>query len=185
MRLFVAVNLPARVRDGLVRALARLRAAPFPVRWVDAAAVHLTLKFLGEVPEATEPTIAAAVSDACRDQRAFALSLSGFGAFPNLRRPTVVWVGCHAPPALGRVQRAVERSLAAVGFVPDQRPFRPHLTLGRVRRDAGRLTGFADVLEDLRFEDSFMVEALDVMQSVLRSDGARYAVRHSVPLLPA
>lgn len=135
MRLFIALPLPVTVLDELAAVQRRLRAAGLPVRWVDPAGVHLTLQFLGEAPETQVPPLLAAL--AALPPAPFSLRLAEIGAFPNLRRPRVIWVGlAGAVAALRDLQRAVLAATAPLGFVPEERPFSPHLTLGRLRSDA-------------------------------------------------
>lgn len=182
MRLFVAVNLPGGVRDDLSRAAAPLRETPFPVKWIEPDGVHLTLKFLGDVVEERVPAVVSGIEDACRGVMVFTLGMSGFGAFPSPQRPRVIWVGCEPVPALELLQHGMEREMQLLGFPLDGRPFQPHLTLGRVRRGAGALPGFAALLDALSFECEFLVESVDLMQSTLSRAGARYTRRHAVPL---
>jgi 2'-5' RNA ligase len=134
MRLFIALGLPQEVREELARLQGRLRG--LPVRWADPAGVHLTLQFIGETPEASAPALLEALAGL--PAAPFPLRLDGQGAFPNLRQPRVLWVGLGGDlTALGRLQAAVLAATAPLGFAPEARPFRPHLTLGRVRQDAG------------------------------------------------
>lgn len=184
MRLFVAINLPDALRRAVWEASALLRAGPYPVRWVDPSSIHVTLKFLGDVAETREPEIADAVQSAVRGAKPFSLSLDGFGAFPTPRRPRVVWVGCEAAPPLELLQDRVERAFAALGFPVEGRPFHPHLTLGRARRDARSrdFSGIERELMGLQFHGELLVSSLDLMQSVLAPQGARYTVRHAATL---
>ncbi|HXF96252.1 MAG TPA: RNA 2',3'-cyclic phosphodiesterase [Gemmatimonadales bacterium] len=183
MRLFVALNLPDPVREALWRAAEPLRALDLPVRWVRPESLHVTLKFLGDVGEEREPELVAALRRAAGqggESRPLTLTLREFGAFPDLGAPRVLWVGIAAEPALELLQHRVEREFAPLGFPPEGRPFRPHLTLGRAERDA-RARDFrrlAPAVERLRFEETVTIETLDLMQSTLRPDGAVYHPRH-------
>jgi len=179
MRLFVAVNLPESVRRGLYQATEPLRRADLPVKWVKADAVHLTLKFLGDVDPAQEPDINQALERALAGTRTFTVGVSGFGVFPDARRPRVVWAGVEPHPSLELLQDAVERFLTPLGFEPEGRAFRPHLTLGRAERDAkaGDWRGLEDLMVGLAFEDSVIVESLDLMESTLQPSGAVYRCR--------
>lgn len=183
MRLFVAINLPSSLRAAIHGAVAPLRSARLPVRWVDPEGIHVTLKFLGAVPEDRVAAAAAALDRACAGARAFPLQVGGFGAFPSAERARVIWVGCEAAPPLELVQHGVERAYADLGFPLEGRPFRPHCTLGRAKADArGGVRGLADRLSSLAFEDTFTVTSIDLMESTLTPQGARYAVRHAVRL---
>lgn len=181
MRLFVAVNLPDDVRRAIGAATDPLRRAGLPVKWVDPGGLHLTLKFLGAVDSAQVPGVREALERACSGARAFALPLGGFGAFPSPERARVVWVGCEPVPPLELLQHGVEREFAALGYSLEGRPFRPHLTLGRSRAPGG-VHGLAPLLADATFADTVTVRTVDLMESTLSPAGARYAVRHAVPL---
>ena len=183
MRLFVAINLPPELRQDIWNAAGPLReAAGSRVRWVPPDALHLTLKFLGTVDQGRVPDLAGAVDAAARGAKPFSLPLDGFGAFPSPRRPQIVWLGCEAVPALELLQHHVERSMQPLGFPVDGRPFRPHLTIGRVRRDERVPRGLATQIERLRYANETTVAQVDLMESHLHQSGARYVVRHRVPL---
>lgn len=183
MRLFVAVNLPDHVRRAIASAAAPLRGASFPIKWVEPDGLHLTLKFLGEVEADRQAAVVQALGRACHGARPFELLLGGFGAFPSAARARVVWLGCDPVPALELLQHGVEREYAALGFPVEGRPFRPHLTLGRARATAGAgVGGLAARLGELAFADAVTVRSIDLMESTLTPAGARYAVRHAVPL---
>jgi 2'-5' RNA ligase len=188
VRLFVALNFPPQVRQALWQATAPLRDLGLPVKWVRPEGTHLTLKFLGEIPEGRDAELQAALGRAAAGARALTLQLGGaegggFGAFPSVARPRVVWVAIAADPALEILQHRVEQEFAPLGFPTEARPFRPHLTLGRAARDARPrdLAGLEAALATLEgaFAETVLVGALDLMQSTLQSGGAVYNVRHS------
>lgn len=181
MRLFVALNLPAAVRQALWDAITPVRTLGLPVRWVRPEGIHLTLKFLGEVADATETDLKSALGRAARGGRPLPLALAGFGAFPSVERPRVIWAGMDPDPAIELLQHQVEREFEPLGFAPEGRPFRPHLTLGRAERDTGpRAFGpLAPALAELSYQETVVVETVDLMQSTLQSGGAVYQVRHS------
>jgi len=184
MRVFVAVNLPPSIRQGIWQSAAPLRARQVPVRWVDPDALHLTLKFLGEVDPGRESELIRAIERAVRGAGKFVLPVGGFGGFPNSRRPRVVWVGCGAVPALELVQHRLEEQMAAIGFPVEGRPFRPHITIGRVRQGAraGELQGIDSLLERVDYQSEAEVRSVDLMESELRPSGARYTVRRALAL---
>lgn len=181
MRLFAAVNLPADLRQAIHAAAAPLREAGLPIRWIDPDGIHLTLKFLGNVDAERLPELTAALDRACAGMRGFSVALTGFGAFPSAERARVVWVGCESAPPLELLQHAVEREYAALGFVVEGRPFRPHLTLGRARPRSG-VRGLETALGHTALDALWTITAVDLMESTLTRSGAVYAVRHPVPL---
>lgn len=139
LRTFIAIELDARVRDRLLDLQEQLRAqlSPRSVRWVAPEGIHLTLKFLGDTPSEQVPAIGDALARAAAESRPFPFTVGGLGCFPNSRRPRVVWVGLQeATGKLVALQRAVEAQVAPLGFPAENRPFQPHLTLGRVQRYA-------------------------------------------------
>ncbi len=184
MRLFIAVNLPQQVRRGMWEAAESLRARSYPIRWVPPDSLHLTLKFLGEVAAEREEEIVGGIRRAVKGTKPFTLPIAGFGAFPSPVRPRVVWVGCEGVPSLELLQHRVEQEMDRLGFPVEGRPFHPHLTLGRVKRGVKQqtLAGFAADLGPLEYAAEVLVESVDLMQSELMRDGARYTRRRKVEL---
>lgn len=179
MRLFVALELPEAAIAHLGAVQQRLqRAHRHPVKWVAPSATHLTLHFLGEVEEGKAPAICAALA-ALNHTTLPTLRLARAGAFPNLKRPNVVWVGVDGDlMALGRMQQAVVAALAPLGFAPEERPFRAHLTLGRVRREAtpAERQTLGAAIEALPPPDAVAWQSGPpiLFQSVLTREGAIY-----------
>jgi 2'-5' RNA ligase len=154
------------------------------VRAFIAINVHLTLKFLGDVEDERHGHVESAVREAVAGFAPFELTLDGFGAFPSLRSPRVLWAGIEPTAALEGVQAAVESAMAELGFPRETRDFHPHVTLGRARRDA-RPSRFADLpgaIEWLTHADTMMVRAVDLMRSRLSATGAEYDVVYSAAL---
>ena len=140
MRCFVAIDLTTDVRAAIARAQTRVRTAAThaDVRWVDPTQVHLTLKFLGAVVDERVPAVSAALETAVAGSRPVALAAAGLGGFPSLKSPRVLWAGITAGvPDLVQLAAGIDRGLAPLGFPPEARPFRGHLTIGRVRSPRG------------------------------------------------
>lgn len=150
-----------------------MRERNLPVKWVRPEALHLTLKFLGDVEDAREPELRTALAQAATGAPGVTVHIEGFGVFPDFRRPRIVWVGVEPDPALELLQHRVEQVFAPLGFPTEARPFRPHVTLGR-----GDLTGIESSLAALAFTATTIVPDLDLMQSTLQSGGAVYQVKH-------
>ena len=184
MRLFLALNLPDAIRNAVWEVAEPLRRRAYPVRWVGPDAIHLTVKFLGDVDTEREADIVGGMRRAATGTRAFALHLGGFGAFPLPERARVIWVGCAPDASLELLQHGVEVEMERVGFSIEGRAFHPHLTLGRATRSArpADFRGLARDLEDLEYAADALVESLDLMESTLTPKGARYARRTAVPL---
>lgn len=194
LRLFVAIELPAPILEALQTLQNRLKAADtgHTVRWVQPTGIHLTLKFLGEVPAGRRMDITRAMEAAVDGHAPLTLSAAGLGCFPNTRRPRVVWAGLAGDLApLADLQRSVERALVPLGFPPEDRAFSPHLTLGRVRREAS--AGQAQALGDLIARQaaemgavplaSWSAGVVSLMRSELDRGGARYTCLAEAPLL--
>lgn len=181
MRAFVALNLPDATRRALWAATEPLRDLDLPVKWVRPDGIHLTLKFLGETDDGHTPELTAALRRAATGAAALPVAVEGFGAFPDPARARVIWAGVTAEPALELLQDAVEREFAPLGFPTEGRAFRPHVTLGRAKRDArpGAFRGLEPALAALTFAEAVVIESVDLMRSTLQSAGAVYEVVHS------
>ncbi len=189
IRAFIAVELPAPVVAQLDEIEARLKAAvpPDTVRWVKADSIHLTLKFLGQVPSDQLDMITSSLRNAVAAHPHFMLEVSGAGCFPNLHRPRVVWVGVtEAGNRLHAVQRAVENAIAPLGYPTEQRDFTPHLTLGRLARDVRQVDQkkIGDAVQAARVGSLGRWEVTEValIKSDLKPTGAQYTVLTHAPL---
>ena len=187
VRTFIAIELSEEVRAGLTRLQEELKRRGEGVKWVRPEGIHLTLKFLGNVPADRIEEIAQAVRDACVGFSPFQISFAGLGCFPNLRRPRVIWVGVEGETeTVARLQRAIEGNLAALGFPPEERGFSPHLTLGRVRKEvgSGERRRLGQLIEATAAGQlgGMMVEAINVMRSDLKPTGAVYTQLASIKL---
>ncbi|HTR21060.1 MAG TPA: RNA 2',3'-cyclic phosphodiesterase [Gemmatimonadales bacterium] len=182
MRLFLAINFPADVRTALWQSIEPLIRKNFPIKWVGVDQLHLSLKFLGDVEAERLPEMKTASGRAVQGTRPLTLAVGegGFGAFPDLHRPRVVWAAVTAEPALELLQHRVEQEFGPLGFPPEGRPFRPHITLGRATRNAapGDFGGLEAELSRLAFSASVVADRLDLMESTLQRSGAVYQVVH-------
>ncbi|HEU5170943.1 MAG TPA: RNA 2',3'-cyclic phosphodiesterase [Gemmatimonadales bacterium] len=182
MRLFAALPIPEPARDEIVQLLGRLRACDWPVRWVSDEGLHVTLKFYGEVAPERLDVIEESVRLAARGTGPLPLRLEDLGAFPSSQHARVLWLSFEAPPALELLQDRLERGGEEIGFPPEGRPFRPHLTLGRVR-EGHRLPPRALEMHAGTFERlPLLAEELVLYESVLTPEGPRYQARLTLPL---
>ena len=176
VRVFIAVPLDAALRDAAAGLRRHLNSTADMLRWVPPENLHLTVKFLGEIAEGRLAKVANAVREAARRTRPFTITLTGAGAFPSARRPQVVWVGVsEGSDALVALARDLDAALYRMKFPRERRPFRPHLTVARVR-PAGALPDLAGPLSSLGalVVGSQAVNALVVMESQLHPSGAIY-----------
>ena len=186
MRCFVAVDLSEGVRGAVARAEEALRAGATgaDVRWVAATGFHVTIQFLGEVPESRRDDLAAALAAAARDVQPFDLGARGMGSFPNTRRPRVVWVGIEgATEELAALATRVGAAMAGCGFPPEARPFTGHVTIGRVRTGRG-LGALAAAIQARSAEPfgSWSVRDVVLYRSRLSPRGATYEALARPPL---
>lgn len=136
IRTFIAIHLTDEIRQEIERTIGFLSPRARGVRWVSPENLHLTLRFLGDVEEKRMPEVCEAVSTAAGEVPPFAIRVGDFGAFPGLDRPKVLWIGVEGDTVtLGELQRRVETELVRRGFPEEDRPFSPHLTVGRTVRD--------------------------------------------------
>jgi 2'-5' RNA ligase len=177
IRAFLALDPPEEILREVGRIQDRLRKLVHgDLRWVRPEGIHLTLKFFGDISENAVESISAVAGHAAAEAGPFELAIGGMGVFPDLSRPRVVWLGMNGEVArLVTFQQGLERALGEIGFPPEERPFRPHLTLGRIKSPKG-LTGLAEVLEKEKTvtAGSFTASALSLFQSDLTPRGAVY-----------
>jgi 2'-5' RNA ligase len=185
LRTFIAVTPPDAIRRLVGRHQAQLDAEGVVVRWVKPSNVHLTLKFLGDTDPAREDDIRRAMRAAAAGQAPFELALGGLGGFPNLSRPRVLWLGVTGALAdLQTVQGCLERHLTAAGHPAETRPFRAHMTIGRLRHPRRWRSGMTAIIKRMadRPPQRFTVDCLVWYRSRLRPGGAEYTALARVPL---
>ena len=177
MRLFVAIELTDEVRDALQEVQVALGRATDGVRWVRPEQLHLTVKFLGEVPDGEVPRVAEAVARSAVRSSVFEMQLTECGCFPPRGPVRIVWVGTHdGSGALQECVNAVEDELEGIGFPRESRPFSAHLTIGRAAdgRYAGGIRAAVERCKVKPVRQS--VGELTLMSSVLSPKGPSYSV---------
>ncbi|MCP4640452.1 MAG: RNA 2',3'-cyclic phosphodiesterase [bacterium] len=176
MRSFVAVELPEAIRAELAALVRRLRDSGARASWVKPDRMHLTLRFLGDVTDDQLAAMGERLTQSLAGVSPFDLRVGGVGAFPNPRRPSVIWAGIQPMDGpLAEVQAACEDAARAIGLKGEKRPFRPHLTLARVRdhRDAGNLAPL--LLREHTYDGgSFSVNGVSLFTSTLTPHGPIY-----------
>ena len=180
IRAFIALELPVEIKSLLSGVLGELAFHhQKAVKWVNPDGIHLTLKFLGNIPPSKVSPIADVMAQASRDYEVFDLELKGLGAFPNVRSPRVVWVGIGGDiHGVVKLQKQIDGGLAPLGFAPEKRAFSPHLTLGRVReksvsKDRQYLVEALPSVKIPRIS-SFRISRISLMKSTLTRSGAIY-----------
>jgi 2'-5' RNA ligase len=183
-RTFVAVLIDEHIRDSISRVQNEVNKLAPDVKWVAPENLHVTLKFLGDVREDALPGVLAAVEKAAKSISGFELAVSGLGAFPNPQRARVVWVGTEdGRDKLIELAAAVESELVSAGFAQEEKPFKAHITIGRVRDRAPRQ--LPDALAEVNADalGSQRVSSVALMRSDLRPGGPVYSVTKTLPLL--
>ena len=184
IRTFIAVELPQDIHHALRQLQAILRMSMPDVRWTKAGNIHLTLKFLGDVQVSRLDAISEALRDVARQFAPFTMSLTGIGAFPNSRKPRIVWVGIdQGADELVKIAKQIEASMKRLGFQREKRPFRPHLTIGRVRRLEHPVT-MTEALERAEVGElgEFSVQKVSFIKSQLDPAGSIYTTLAEAPL---
>lgn len=176
IRSFLAVELPRSILRKIEEVQEDLRATHADVRWVNSEKIHLTLKFFGNIEESRIDPIVKAIEEPVRKTQPFSLKVRGIGAFPQMKNPRVIWVGLvNGKESLALLQKQIEIQLERIGFKPEDRPFHPHLTLGRMKSSRGReeLVGRMEKHQEEEFGD-FQIEKLVLFKSELRPIGPIY-----------
>ena len=184
MRLFIGLTFPKKQRERIYRAARVLREEELPVQWIGLENYHVTLKFLGEVRPEAVPQIEAVMTKVASATASFSTEFGGFGAFPTIRRPRMLWLGVGATAALRCLKQDLEWTMGDCGFEAETRAFHPHVTLGRAddRGGAGAFRGLDDLVASMGFSAEVKVRTIDLIRSNLSKDGARYSVVSSAKL---
>lgn len=189
IRAFVAVPLPEPTLERIAQIQGQLeRQVPrASVRWVRRDAIHLTLKFLGDTLTEKLPVIEAALSAVARNAPGCTAAMGGVGCFPNTSRPRVVWAGLEESSGrLAALQAAIEEAMANFGYRPEGRGFTPHLTIGRLQRQASRsdVARVGEVVATAIIDPigEVPVEHFALIRSILKPSGAEYTTLARFPL---
>jgi 2'-5' RNA ligase len=183
MRLFIAAPISLEVEKELARIISTLKNVDGPVKWVAPENIHLTLKFLGETDEKLLPQIKNTIEEIASGHSAISSGLSGLGAFPDYRRPRVFWVGLErGSEELSDISNELDNALHTLGFEKESRPFKAHLTLGRVKFPKG-LEKLSDTVKTLKIEKKAMVfDRIVLFKSTLTPRGSIYDILHEARL---
>ncbi|HET60280.1 MAG TPA: RNA 2',3'-cyclic phosphodiesterase [Chloroflexi bacterium] len=187
IRLFIALTLPTAMQQHCVRLISTLKNdITTGVRWEVGDKIHITLRFLGETPSTSLPSLTESLNSLAQAHAPIMLHLAGLGAFPNWRSPSVLWLGIVPNAALNQLQSDLEQRLAGAGILKDKRKFHPHLTLGRVNRNCT-----PEVIRQIQqacqqinlppFSD-FQAPHVVLFQSTLQRNGAIHHALHTIDL---
>jgi len=152
-------------------------------RWVSQGNIHLTLKFLGSTPEENLDDIENAVREAVSGFRKFYFSLGGLGTFPNARRARVVWVGInHGASELVELSQTIDKALTPLGFEPESKEFKPHITLARIKTPKSIEAALSEFKDDSFTGRLVNVDGVTIFKSTLKRTGAEYESLRYIPL---
>lgn len=174
-RLFVGLELP----DPVLEQLLAMREEIAGARWQTANQLHLTLAFIGNVDDGIANSVRAGLQ--YLEAEPFELQLRGVGRFGSRERPNNLWVGASPESPLVAIHGQIQSILKAAGLDPDERPFKPHVTLARIGRNAGPTDPFLARFSDVR-SPPFRVSRISLFRSTLSQEGSIYEVIHRIPL---
>lgn len=188
LRAFIAIDLPDSLQNALEKQIIRLR-QPLGdelIRWVSTQNMHLTLKFLGTIAASHLEFLKQLITQTAESHNPFDMQISGIGSFPNSKQVRILWAGIHAPAELSSLQKSLETGTARLGYEAEERPFSPHLTLGRVRQNIDQ-TGMQKIRTTLAAIQlgnigSARVDSIHLYKSELHSSGSIYTKLFSAPL---
>lgn len=187
LRAFIAIEIPPEIKKAIAAEIANLHnGAGRAVRWVATENIHLTLKFLGEISPASVELLSQALQAECDQHVPFDITVSGLGCFPNSHRPRIIWIGLNIPPELSRLQHKLETAAARLGYTAEDKPFSPHLTIGRIREQAtpAELNNVHSALEKLHVGSlgTFTAQSVHLFKSDLKPSGPVYTSLFSARL---
>ncbi len=180
VRTFIALPTSIETHRSMADIQSQLKAAEADVKWESQDKFHITLKFLGNLEQSRIEMLAAKLAASISQRESFDLSYESLGAFPNLQRPRVVWIGAESSPAVLDLQAVVDQVCSDLGFPKESRSFHPHITLGRVKgtRNLVRLT---EAIKNTTFDPipSRCAEVV-LMKSDLHPRGSSYTILKSI-----
>jgi 2'-5' RNA ligase len=184
IRSFLAIELPGTIQKKIEEVQGDLKSSHADVRWVSPEKIHLTLKFLGNIEESRIESIIKSIEEPACTTPTVHLSVRGMGAFPHFKNPRVIWIGLvDGNKVLSSFQKRLDTSLEKIGFQAEDRPFQPHLTLGRAKSNRGRdeLIGRMEKYREEEFGD-FQVERVILFRSDLKPSGPIYTLLREIRL---
>ena len=183
MRLFIAIDVSDQIREALAQAEAHLKYASADVKWVAKENIHMTVKFLGEVPENKVEEVKASLDRVAKRHSAFDAKIKDLGAFPKIEYPRVIWAGLGEGEAGSKdIAKDVDEELSKMGFEKESRPFAAHLTIGRVRTPKNK-DRLKDKMETCKLPAlSCKIDGIILYQSTLTPQGSIYTKLHEAKL---
>lgn len=184
IRTFIAIDVPEKIKDEIFEIEKELiKSAGEGIKWEGKEKFHITLKFLGDVNEEAINSIHQVLNESLNGFGKFSVVYKGIGAFPDLKNPRVIWIGCEDPTGkLFELQKIVEEKMSELGFEREDKEYHPHITLGRVKK-AKNISNLIKKIESINFEArTGEVEEVLIMKSDLKPSGSVYSVLRKIKL---
>lgn len=173
-RVFIALELTPEIQGQLGQIQEELQKSAADVKWVRPQGIHLTLRFLGNVSLELIEEIKNVVGQLVKAHQGFEMKITELGAFPKVEHPRVIWVSVEEKGQVAKLVQDLEERLIHLGFLREKRPFKPHLTLGRVRSAHNR-EQLKKLLRSITFpQKSMQAESVCLFKSTLTPQGAIY-----------
>jgi 2'-5' RNA ligase len=182
VRAFIAVDLPVSVKKTIADLQTELKRSPSDVKWVRPANCHITVKFLGDISNDQAESVGRVLEECAAGCSAFPLIVDSVGAFPKIERPNIIWLGlADEKNQLARIAGEIEGKLLKLGFIQEDRPFAPHITIGRTR--PGSHKALSEALKTIAVPAglAFEAKAITLFKSDLPSEGPVYSVLKEYP----
>ncbi len=186
-RIFIAINLPNKIKKELADVQNQLAEFDLPIRWTKIKNIHLTLVFLGYIEEKKVTEVTKVIEALINKVRSFEISIKNLGVFPNFKNPRIIWIGIENNKDLINLRNGLVNNLRGLKFKIEKRDFSPHLTLGRTKKrisvKAGNLENIYKKIGKVDLE-KFRVESVEIMESKLKVGGFDYKEIKSIKLTP-
>jgi 2'-5' RNA ligase len=182
-RCFIAIDVPVTVKKEIGAILEILEKHDADIKWVAPENIHLTLKFLGPTPDTLLPRITDTVSNILSSYKPFYIRIYTTGVFPSRKYPRVIWTGIDDSEVLRKLKNDIEQSLSLLSFAKEDKEFKPHLTIGRIRSQKGIINVLSE-LDNYKTKDfgTVHVQEIRLMKSELKPKGAEYTCLSAMAL---
>jgi len=174
-RTFIAVKTKADEKLIEATSLLHLELQKEPIKWVDLNQIHITLAFLGDTDDDTIEKISSMLSEKCQGSGMISFIISGLGVFNDINNPRVIWAGIKNAESLSKLQKLVAGCLIKIGIKPEEREFKPHVTLGRIKyiKDRNKLKQIISKYDNTEFQE-VKIKELIYYESILKPEGPLY-----------
>jgi 2'-5' RNA ligase len=183
IRTFIAFDTPDHIRNEMKILQDELKKSRADVKWEPIDKFHATIKFLGNIEEALLPKVLSTCEQSLTTCSSFGIAYQSLGCFPNKKNPRVIWIGCDNPDGkLLQIKNTLDKALFPLGFEIEDRPFHPHITLGRIKIPKG-FSDLLPMLENLTFHRyEAVIEEIIVLKSILKPEGSSYSIIKTIRL---